>query len=396
MRILFLTSVDHPWVIMEAESLSKLFKVDYVLTNYVSINDVSHLKKALVALLKNLPIVCIALIRLHIPPIPFRLFISQLLIAGLLIDNRRLSTQRYNIIYANWLFPAGFVGLILSKVLHTKIVSVIHGYDIQFVTGVKGYGILDLKRIVAKYVLRRCNVVTAYDRIYEELAVSLAGASYRNKIVYVPPGIPDIEPSPNNKDQLPAELKNRADILHRRNVVLYSPQLKPLYGIIDFMKAIPLIVAQLDDCLFIITGEGELKSEAMRFIEERKLVDKVVFTGRVSHNTMTTLYKLSTVVCDLCYAGQGTTTFEAFRSGKPVIGIATAKRYIEHGKNGFLVRRGDYENLASYILRISCDHKLMEKMSKNARESFERNFNIVTRITELTKIFNALACREPH
>jgi len=152
------------------------------------------------------------------------------------------------------------------------------------------------------------------------------------------------EPTTELKEKISPILNNSG-----KKVVLYALSLRPLYGIKEFLKATQIVSNSIKDCVFIIVGDGELKNEAIKFIRENELEDRVFLLGKVSYESMKILYKMSTLVCDLAYPGTGTTTLEAFCFGKPVIGIKSPKSVIIHGKNGFLIEKGDYESLAKYM-----------------------------------------------
>jgi glycosyltransferase involved in cell wall biosynthesis len=310
--------------------------------------------------------------------------------ASTILEERKLYNKKYDIIYAHWLYPAGFIGLILSKILNCKVVSTIWGYDIQVMRGVKNYGIQRLNWVISRYVIEKSDLIIANHRVHKILAHYLSSLNAHDKIFYVSPAIPDI--SIGTQSEFTIELKERLQFnlnkLKEKDVVLYSPSLSSIYGIREFVKAAQIVSKFIKDCIFIVVGDGELKDEVIKFIKENSLENKVVLVGRVSHESMKVLYKLSTLVCDLAYPGTGTTTLEALCFGKPVIGIESPKTIITHGVNGFVIKRGDYRSLANYIIAILKDDELRRKISINARKTFEKNFTIQKRINRLLKIFN--------
>jgi len=380
MKILFLTSVNHPQVRLEAEALRRMYNVNYVSTRF------EGWKKGLKSLFNNIPTLFIILVKLKMPPVPSRLFLYNLLLLSSILDKMKHEDKNYDLIYAHWLFPAGFIGLFLSKIIGCKMISVIWGYDIQVISGVKSHA-QGLNRIIPKLVIERSDLVIANHLIHKRLAEDLLGRT-SDKILYVTPAIPDI--SINVQSKLTGELREILDIetLNEKTLVLYSPSLRPGYGIIEFLKAIP-IINKNDKFVFIIAGEGELKDEAIKFVKNSGLKN-VIFVGKVSHESMKVLYKLSTVVCDLAYPGTGTTTLEAFCFGKPVIGIRSPKTIVKHGFNGFIISKGDYEALAQYIITISEDHELRKRLSLNAKRTFEEVFSIQKRINRISEVFNSV------
>jgi glycosyltransferase involved in cell wall biosynthesis len=384
LKIIFLTSINHSQVRYEADYLGKHLKLTFIVVPSFERKQLPYILKLF---FKKLPIICISLLKLLIPPFPHTFYYVLLLSV---ILNEKLHNERYDLIYAHWLYPAGFIGLMLSRILNCKIVSVIWGYDIQVLREAKDYGVRGLNKVIARIVIEKSDLVIANHKVHTILAQRISNPKAHERILYVPPAIPDI--SVDAQDKFTAELKERLqfilDELEEKKVVLYAPSLRPLYGIREFVRAAQIVSASLKDSVFIIVGDGELKNEVIQFIKENGLEDRVFLVGKVSHESMKVLYKLSALVCDLAYPGTGTTALEALCFGKPVIGIESPKTVITHGVNGFVIKKGDYKSLANYIIAILKDDELRRKISINARKTFEGDFTIQKRINRLLKIFN--------
>jgi glycosyltransferase involved in cell wall biosynthesis len=393
MRILILTSFDHPLVRLEAEALSNLYKVRYVLVEQ-SKNPSQLIREGIPSFLRAFPMLFIALLRLRIPPMPLRTYLYMLLSAVSVINKIELRRSAYDVIYAHWLFPAGFIALLLSKIINCKVVSHIRGYDIQVMPGVSDYGIVGWKRVISKYVIRRADRVLAEHEVHAGIAIALAGANCKGKMLYIRPGIPELTEVDTGHAQLPTKIARKMDQTPNCKLVLYSPSLFPYYGIIELIKAIPFITAAATNTHFAIAGDGTLDQMALDIATREGVGDSITFLGRVDYNTMLELYRRSNVVCDLCYFGQGTTTIEAFCFGKPVIGIASPKRYIVNEENGFMIRRGDYRALASQVLKLLTDEDLAARMSRKARECFELNYTMDSRVNALAAVFDSVATLE--
>jgi glycosyltransferase involved in cell wall biosynthesis len=73
------------------------------------------------------------------------------------------------------------------------------------------------------------------------------------------------------------------------------------------------------------------------------------------------------------YESFGYVTLEAMALGVPTIGtiVAGTRDLIAHGRNGFLVRVGDEESLATLTLRCLDDKPLRETLAANARATAE-------------------------
>jgi glycosyltransferase involved in cell wall biosynthesis len=387
MRVLFLTSLEHPQIRFEAENLTKYIDLTYIVIPFLDRKSIFEEVKCLI---NNFPHISLALLKLRIPPIPS--ILTHLLIANKLLCNEKLRHRNIDLIYAHWLFPAGLVGLILSKIYRCKIVSVIWGYDIQVLQDVKGYGIYNWSRVISRIVIEKSDLTIVNHKIHKILAYNLVNQKYYQKILYIPPGIPDFS-SEDIDEATTEELRKKLGFSlekFRDKVVLYGPHLKPIYGIREFLKAARIVSRQVENAVFILTGDGELKEEVIKFIRENNLESRVYLVGQISHESMKILYKLSTLVCDLAYPGTGTTTLEAFCFGKPVIGIKSPKTVIVDGFNGFTIEKGDHEKLAIYIMTILKNEDYAKKLSLNARKTFVEKYHIDKRIKLLLKIFSML------
>jgi glycosyltransferase involved in cell wall biosynthesis len=385
LKIIFLTSINHPQVKYEADYLGKNLNLTYIVTPNLERKQLSYVLKCF---FKNFPKICASLLKLQIPPIPQSFY--YVLMLSIILNEEKLHNERYDLIYAHWLYPAGFIGLMLSRILNCKVVSAIWGYDIQVLREAKDYGVRGLNRVISRIVIEKSDLVIANHKIHKILAQRISSPKAHKRILYVPPAISDI--SVDAQDKFTSELKERLqfilDELEGKKVVLYAPSLRPLYGVREFVRAAQIVSSSLKDCIFIIVGDGELNGEVIKFIKENSLENKVVLVGKVSHESMEVLYKLSALVCDLAYTGTGTTALEALCFGKPVIGIESPKTIVTHGVNGFVIKRGDYKSLANYIITILEDDELRRKFSINARKTFEDKFTIQKRINRLLKIFN--------
>jgi rhamnosyl/mannosyltransferase len=391
LKVLFLTSVEHPIVKIEAEYLSRELDLTYMPVPVLNKKQILYAFKCLI---KHLPHICLSLIKLRPPLLPQVIY--YLLLFSVISEDKKIINKKFDLIYAHWLFPAGFLGLMLSNIWKSKVISVIRGYDIQVLREVKNYGIHGIKRVISRFVIEKSDLVIVVHKNYKMIAQQISKQKAHRKILYIPLSVPDI--SLNIQGDLTEELREKLTPIINQSemkVVLYGPSLNRLYGVREFLKAVQKVSNSVKNSVFLIVGEGELKNEAIKFIKEAGLENRVFLLGKVNYESMKILYKISTLVCDLAYPGTGTMTLEAFCFGKPVIGIKTPKSVIIHGKNGFLVEKNDYENLAIYMEAILKDYRLWKDLSKEARLAYEKHFNLEKNIRDLLKIFNSVVNQEP-
>ncbi len=158
-------------------------------------------------------------------------------------------------------------------------------------------------------------------------------------------------------------------------VVLYLGNILPHKGLDVLMGAIAslprgsvrleVVGAPLDPAYLLSIG-GMVASEGLEGI--------VSFYGRLSDAERDEMMRSADALALPSYhEGYGLAIVEAMAAGLPVIAPASggAKEIISHGREGFLVRGGDVEGIAS-SLRDLLDPALRREMSERARRRFDR------------------------
>lgn len=111
-----------------------------------------------------------------------------------------------------------------------------------------------------------------------------------------------------------------------------------------------------------------------RLVTRLDLTQHVTFAGRVSDETLRTLYGQSHVLALPSYEGFGITYLEAMARGRPVIAstAGAAHEIVTDGIDGFLVPPGDADLLAQRLDQLAADRDLLTTMGEQARLRYER------------------------
>ncbi len=102
-----------------------------------------------------------------------------------------------------------------------------------------------------------------------------------------------------------------------------------------------------------------------------------MFLGNLKEDMLAAVYGCADVfVLPSIQEGQGIVLLEAEASGKPVVAfdIGGVNEAVRNGQTGFLVKRGDTEELADAVTRLLSDKILREKMGAEARRFVAENF----------------------
>ena len=156
--------------------------------------------------------------------------------------------------------------------------------------------------------------------------------------------------------QKPAELDNKKVIAVGR----YSYQ----KGFDRLISAWHRVCQQKNDWTLHLVGDGELREELQKQIEELNLGDKVILGKAVTD--MPTVYQEASILAMTShYEGLPMVLLEAQAAGLPIVSFECKcgpKDVIEDGVDGFLVKEGDIDALAEKLLLLMDDEMLRKKM----------------------------------
>ena len=110
------------------------------------------------------------------------------------------------------------------------------------------------------------------------------------------------------------------DRLDGRRVVTYLANLHPRKGHIDLLSAVERVVKVFPDSVFVFAGEGSIEYELKRMAEQRKVIENIVFSGRLSPDEVGLLLGHTDigVVASLSETF-GWAIIEPLLAGKPVV-----------------------------------------------------------------------------
>jgi len=295
-----------------------------------------------------------------------------------------------DIIHSHFAYQEGFVGYLSKNLLkRKKLVVTLHGNDILTEPSVK-YGIRLDKRydIIVRKVLEIADaIIVASKAVFNE--VTKLCNKCADKTYLIPSGV-DI-----NKFNPSVKALAIRDKLHIEDkfVVFTSRHHRPVYGIEYLIKAIPLVLREKKDVVFIIGGDGPLKSYHEELALRLGVKDKVIFTGYIPYTEIPLYYAASDiVVVPSLQEAWGLVATEAMACGKPVIAsrVGGLPDQIIDGFNGFLVPPRNPRAIADRILYLLENPSEMRRMGLNGRRLAEERFDIEKRIDRIIELYRKL------
>ena len=202
-------------------------------------------------------------------------------------------------------------------------------------------------RLLTKYSLRKADLVVCRTPFMREEIAKLGINSKKVRISFL--GVNTKEFSPVKSSE---ELRQRLNIANLIPVVISTRALRPIYDIETLVKAIPLILKDINQAKFVIVGGGEQRKYLETLAKSLSILDSIVFVGFIPHETISQYLASSDVYVSTSLSdGTPSSLLEAMACGlAPVVtDIAANRSWIKDGENGFLVPVKDHEMLADRI-----------------------------------------------
>ncbi len=212
-----------------------------------------------------------------------------------------------------------------------------------------------LTRALETHVLKGASAVTT---ICEGLRGDIIARGLPQEKVTVIPNSVALERFPllNGKDEaLLAELG-----LQDKRVIGFIGSFYAYEGLPLLLEALPAILQQHDDVRLLLVGGGPQEAELRRLTDKLGLQERVIFTGRVSHNEVQRYYSLVDIFVyprlsmRLTELVTPLKPLEAMAQGRLVVAsdVGGHHELIEAGVTGELFSAGNADGLAVAVLRL--------------------------------------------
>lgn len=159
-----------------------------------------------------------------------------------------------------------------------------------------------------------------------------------------------------------------------------------------FIKAADAVKKAIPNAQFWLIGDGALREELEKEVNERSLGDAFRFWG-IRMDVDAALRRMDVFVLTSNTEGSPNTLAEALRAGKPVVSTRSTdlSEMIAEGENGYAVPVGDEKALADAMIRIFKDCMTKrEQMERKSCALFEKSFSIELACEELLSTYRKI------
>lgn len=161
-----------------------------------------------------------------------------------------------------------------------------------------------------------------------------------------------------------------------------------------FIRSLPIVFAQEQNCRAVIVGAGPKSDEYESLARSLGLGDRALFLGRRRDVLDLVRHFDVCVLASHPEYGEGLSNSIAEYMGlaKPVVAtdVGGNPELVKHGETGLLCKGGDPEDMAGSILTLLRDEDLRREMGRKGREFFEANLTLEKMVRETERVYDEL------
>jgi len=159
-------------------------------------------------------------------------------------------------------------------------------------------------------------------------------------------------------------------------------------GLTYLISAANLLLKKYKDLLFLMVGDGPLRGALWEQAKAAGIENNFIFTG-YKEDAINYISSMDIFVLPSLWEGLPLVLLEASALGKPIVAtnVGGNEEIISNDLNGIIVPPANSKALADGIERLYLSHELRKTLSENARESFEKYFNIHILIKKYNTIY---------
>lgn len=177
-----------------------------------------------------------------------------------------------------------------------------------------------------------------------------------------------------------------------KTVLLSNRSFLPLYGVDVVLNAFAAAYAENPNLRLLLFGKGLLESQFRQFVSDHDLADQVHFGGQASLDELPDVYRSADIYLSASHSdGSSVSLMEALACGLPVVvsDIPGNLEWVEEGKQGWLFKNGDAQDLAQKILLAATQLDKIEALKASNRTLAEQRADWNKNFLVLLKAYEA-------
>jgi glycosyltransferase involved in cell wall biosynthesis len=236
-----------------------------------------------------------------------------------------------------------------------------------------------------KYALSKADLITCDAQHLKEAMIKLGIPASKIQIINF--GVDIFKFSPGSKNE---NLKEKLGIGNSK-IVISLRNLDPIYSVDTLIRAVPLVLKEIEEVKFIIIGKGPQENQLKLLTKELGVEDKVKFLGWVPNDQLPEYLRLADIYVStsLSDGGIAASTAEAMACGLPVVITDTGenRKWIEDGENGFIIPVKNPHILAEKIIYLLKNESIRKEFGEKSRKIIEERNNYYKEMAKMEEIY---------
>lgn len=174
-------------------------------------------------------------------------------------------------------------------------------------------------------------------------------------------------------------------------IVGYIGRISLEKGVDAFVKSLAEVMKVDKNVFYVVAGNGELLDDMTTLADKMKVNNNIVFLG-YRKDPQNVIQQVDAVVLCSYTEGLPLTPIEAFAHGKPVIAtpVGGTVEIVKNKQNGILVTPGNISEISEAVLSLTYDKENYMCLSKNAEESFCKQFSYEAFSTQVIDLYESI------
>ena len=289
---------------------------------------------------------------------------------------------KYSIIHTHS-SKAGILGRIAALHASTPIIiHTVHGWSFhEQMSPLKRFFYISLEKWIAQFT--DAMVFVSKNDMQKGIKYKIGAPNHYHLIRSAIP-LDDFNPVKYNRNKIRQELGLPTDAIVVGNIGRLSVQKNPL----TWIRIAQKISTQIPTCLFLLVGDGPLKSKVLSEIRELGLEDKFVLTG-IRRDIPRILACIDIFLLTSLWEGLPRVIPQAFAMGIPVVAnrVDGISDVIIPESTGFIHNPGENDKLAEDCIRLILDDNLRYLLGQNGKKMAEDEFNLENMVSSLEQLY---------
>lgn len=296
-------------------------------------------------------------IKTHIVP---RKRLNKLLAIGRIRNLMR--SIRPDIVHAHYITHYGYLGA--KSGIHPLVITA-WGTDVLIESHQR-----PIKSHQIRYALSKADIVTCDGENTAKALQNLIGDDRKIKRIYFGVDTKNLSPEKRDTKFYDAFKKGAA-----AKVVINLRGFADIYDPGTFIGAIPAVLARYPETIFVMARENEKRKIFEQMAKSFGVSHAVKFIGNITPDRLPDYLASSDIYVStsLSDSGLSASTAEAMACGLPIIStdVGDISYWIEDGRNGFIIPKGDSRALSQKLLLLLDDEDRRISMGREARKTIE-------------------------